>query len=485
MDWAVTILMHFAYGLTGWMGASPLSPDSLDSVIDTEAVTRGAAEIFNNMRAAFSEATAEQLLACLAAIALAWFLRIPTWKLVLHIQRRLPERYSGTTIIHMIKKLLWPALAFFLLCVADQLLSLLDYPSAIATVLAFATGTWVLIRIFMLLLHDTLLVRFLAGALWAVIALNAFGWLDPVFTLLDSHHLPFTQNFGEDGDGGSGISYLSVLQALILGALLFWIASNLARIATGRIDKDRNLPGSSKVLLSQITQGAVFIVAALIGLSALNIPLSAFSLFGGAIGLGIGFGLQQIFAAFVSGMILLVDKSVKPGDVIELGESQGTVNYVGLRYTSVATRNQEEHLIPNDKLLSNTVINWSHSNKFVRIRKQVGVSYNSDVRRVRQLTVEALNSVPRVLSVPSPQCLINDFGDSAVVLEIHFWIRDPQEGVVNVTSDALQAVWDIYQDNDVEIPFPQHDLHIISDKRAASKTEAAPKSKSKTPAKKS
>ncbi|MGB5604053.1 MAG: mechanosensitive ion channel domain-containing protein, partial [Gammaproteobacteria bacterium] len=182
----------------------------------------------------------------------------------------------------------------------------------------------------------------------------------------------------------------------------------------------------------------------------------------GALGVGLGFGLQKIFSNLVSGIILLMDKSIKPGDVISLGTTFGWINYLGLRYTSVITRDGIEHLIPNEELITQRVENWSFSDNLVRLKAPIGISYNSDVRLAMKLCIEAAEIVPRVELAPEPRVQLMGFGDSSVNLELRIWIDDPQQGRANILSEVLLNVWDKFHEHGITIPFPQRDLHVKS-----------------------
>lgn len=162
----------------------------------------------------------------------------------------------------------------------------------------------------------------------------------------------------------------------------------------------------------------------------------------------------------ISGIILLMDKSIKPGDVIAVEGSYGWVNALGARYVSVLTRDGKEHLIPNENLITQTVENWSYSDSKVRLHIPIGVSYDSDVRLVQKLLLQAVQDQPRVLKEPEPRCLITGFGDSSIDCEIRAWIFDPQQGIANVKSDIYFRIWELFKEHGVEIPFPQRDIHI-------------------------
>ena len=215
-----------------------------------------------------------------------------------------------------------------------------------------------------------------------------------------------------------------------------------------------------RALTGNLIRIALISVALLIGLNAVGIDLTAFTVFSGAVGVGIGFGLQKIVSNFVSGIILLLERSIKPGDVIEVGSTFGSVTYLGARYGSVRGRDGKEYLIPNENLITNQVINWSYSNSLVRLDVEFGVAYASDLHAVRDLAVEVAKRTKRVLASPTPLCHVTGFGDSAVNMLLRFWIEDPANGVTNIKGDVLLGLWDSFQEHRIEIPFPRREVHI-------------------------
>jgi len=192
-----------------------------------------------------------------------------------------------------------------------------------------------------------------------------------------------------------------------------------------------------------------------------GIDLTAFAVFGGAIGLGIGFGLQKIVSNLISGVIILLDRSIKPGDVMKVGDTFGWINSLGARYASVVTRDGTEYLIPNEDLITQQVVNWSYSHDAVRLKILIGISYKSDPRKAIALCFEAAREESRILENPPPNVLVKGFGDSSVDIEIRIWIRDPKNGVSNIKSAILLRVWDKFHEHGVEIPYPQRDVHLI------------------------
>jgi small-conductance mechanosensitive channel len=340
-------------------------------------------------------------------------------------------------------------------------------------------SAWVLIDGFTLLVKDPVLSRMISVTIWIIAALNIVGWLDETIIFLGD--LGFSI-------GDIRVSALSIVKGLLALAFLLWFASLSSKAVEKRISRLPNLTPSTRVLFSKIVRMSLFIVAFVIALNTIGIDLTAFAVFSGALGVGIGFGLQKVVSNFVSGIILLVERSVKPGDVIAVGTTYGWVQSLGACYVSVLTRDGTEHLIPNEEFITQKVENWSYSSNLVRIKVPLGVSYNTDLDHARALCLEATKEAVRVQPNPTPACLIMGFGDNSVDLEVRFWINDPRDGVTNIMSEVYAVIWRKFQENNIEIPFPQRDLHIRSAEPLTVKTPPASRSKSssakKTAAKK-
>ena len=212
--------------------------------------------------------------------------------------------------------------------------------------------------------------------------------------------------------------------------------------------------------MAKVARAVLVMLAFVIALNVAGVDLTAFAIFSGALGVGLGFGLQKVVSNLISGIILLLDRSIKPGDVIALDETYGTINALHARYASVITRDGTEYLIPNEDLITQRVENWTHSNSDVRLKIPIGISYSSDVRRAMELCLEAAAVTKRILERPEPKCLLIGFGDSAVDLELRIWIGDPTNGVRNVRSEVLLGIWDRFHEHGIEFPFPQHDVHV-------------------------
>ncbi|MBT5692693.1 MAG: mechanosensitive ion channel, partial [Opitutae bacterium] len=294
-------------------------------------------------------------------------------------------------------------------------------------------------------------MRLGAWIIFVLLGLHIFGILGPVAEVLESMGFAL---------GETRISLLSLLKGIGVLVVLLWVSSLLNRLSKNRIAKLPEVNPSMQVLLEKVVQISLLMIAVMASLSTAGLNLSSLTLFGGAIGLGIGFGLQKVISNLVCGVILLLDRSIKPGDVIEIEGTYGWINSLRARYVSVITRDGKEHLIPNEDLVTQKVTNWSFTDTNVRMRIPVGVSYDTDVRKAMELCVEAGASESRVLNNPEPVCRVTGFGDNSVDLELRVWITDPVNGSGNVRSAVLLEIWDRFQENDIEIPFPQRDLHI-------------------------
>ncbi|RIV88075.1 mechanosensitive ion channel protein [Aurantiacibacter zhengii] len=260
----------------------------------------------------------------------------------------------------------------------------------------------------------------------------------------------------------SMLDALLAMLVIVLVILLAWAVTRLIRFSLRRITR---LDGSQRLLAEKISTILVWALAFLIGIDMLGIDLTALAVFSGAFGLAIGFGLQKTFGNLIAGIILLMDKSIKPGDVISVADAAGNEGFgqirkIGIRAISVVTRDQTEYLIPNENLMINQVVNWSYSSREVRVKAAVGVSYDSDLDLVTELLYKAVEETPRILKTPKPRVNIMAFGNSSVDFEVRFWITDPEGGLANIRSDVYQRVWQLFRENDVEIPFPQRDLNL-------------------------
>lgn len=267
--------------------------------------------------------------------------------------------------------------------------------------------------------------------------------------------------------GTHRFSLLSAINAVVIVAVIYVIAKAANHVLNHLISRASGLDVSQRALVQKLTGIGVIVIAVLLGIDLLGIDLTALTVFSGAAGLAIGFGLQKTFGNLIAGLILLMDRSVKPGDVIVVGDTFGAVGKIGVRAVSVVTRDGKEHLIPNEQLMTEPVENWSYSSRNVRIHIPIGVAYGCDLAVAQRLMVEAATGALRVLDDPKPSVWLKGFGDSSVDHDILVWIVDPEMGVGNVRSDILNRVWKLFAEHDIEIPFPQRDIHIRTTPAAA------------------
>lgn len=328
-----------------------------------------------------------------------------------------------------------------------------EWPHRLMESVVSLLTAWVVIRFASSFIRDPGWSRTLAVVAWSVAALNLVGLLDPTIRTLDNMGL----NMGD-----VRLSVLGIIKAGLVLMVLLWVAGAISRVIEHRLDSSSTLSPSARVLLGKFIKVILIVIAILAALESIGIDLTALAVFGGAVGLGIGFGLQKVISNLISGVILLMDKSVKPGDVIAIDNTFGWINRLSARYVSLITRDGTEHLIPNEDLISQRVENWSYSDSLIRLKLPIGVAYESDVPLAMKLAVESAEGVERVLESPAPVCRLMEFGSDSVNLELRVWINDPQKGVANVQSDVLLNVWNSYHEHGVEFPFSQRDLHIKS-----------------------
>ncbi|MDA5092771.1 mechanosensitive ion channel [Aliiroseovarius sp. KMU-50] len=326
-----------------------------------------------------------------------------------------------------------------------------SYLIGLACTIALA---WVAVGIASFVVENRALRRLIKWGLWIYVTLFYLGAIDEVSGVLNNLALSV---------GDMRLSLLDVIRAVVITGALFAIARMFSRTSAEQIQKNEDISPSMQVLVVKFLQMVLYGAAFFIGLKAVGVDLTGLAVLSGAIGVGLGFGLQKVVSNLVSGVIILLDKSIKPGDVISLGETFGWIQQLGARYVSVVTRDGREYLIPNEDLITGQVVNWSHTNAFVRLDIFFGTAYANDPHLVRKIAIEAATSVDRVLSFRPPVCHIVGFGDSSVDYILRFWIDDPTGGLTNIRGNVYLALWDAFKDNGIDIPFPQREVRLLSD----------------------
>ena len=308
-----------------------------------------------------------------------------------------------------------------------------------------------------------LLTRAIANAaLRSVVRIAGWIWVTLVILGLTDEFQHLVESIGVT-IGATHITLWMVIQAVVLLTALFTLARFLSHASAANISRVEDISPSMRVLVVKFLQLLLYGLALFIGLRTVGVDLTGLAVLSGAIGVGLGFGLQKVVSNLVSGVIILLDKSIKPGDVISLGETFGWINSLGARYVSVVTRDGKEYLIPNEDLITGQVVNWSHSDDFVRLDIYFGTAYGDDPHLVRKVAIEAAGAVDRVLRNKPPVCHIVGFGDSSVDYILRFWIRDPTQGLTNIRGNVFLALWDAFRANGISIPFPQREVRMLND----------------------
>jgi small-conductance mechanosensitive channel len=295
--------------------------------------------------------------------------------------------------------------------------------------------------------------RLVSWLVWGVFALHLTGYLDDVVKALDS--------VGFDV-GKQHLSLYTVLTGLLSLAATLVLALWLAHTIEHRLIGSMPLTGNIKLALTKLARSVLVVLAVLIALPLVGIDITVLSVFGGALGVGLGLGLQKIAANYVSGFTLLLDQSVRIGDMVEVGPHYGEVREIATRYTVIRSLNGSESIVPNETMITTPVVNHSLTDKENQILLPIQVAYSSDLDRVRVLLLEIAAGNKRVLDTPPPRIRLKNFGENGVDLELVVWITDPEEGEFNLRSDLNWKIWEVFKREGIEIPFPQRVIHQAS-----------------------
>ncbi len=347
--------------------------------------------------------------------------------------------------------LVLPTTWALLLWLALSIGTALDRPRLLLSTTATLVAAWIAIHLMSRAVKNPVWARVITWAAWSIAALSIVGLLEPMIELLDSGAIQI---------GQLRISIYTVLKSTIALAVLLSVAVYVSGLIDARIRTSQALSPTVQVLFTKSLKTVLVGLALLIAIRSTGVDLTGLAVVGGAVGFGVGFGFQKIVSNLVSGVILLIDRSIKPGDVISVSGTYGWVTALGGRYVSVVTRDGVEHLIPNETLISERVENWTHTHRRTRLKVDVRVHYRSQLARVIAICEEAARETPRVLSEPEPKCLLIEFGDAGLNLQLRFWIADAQNGVQNVKSAVLLRIWEAFCREQIEVPYPQRDLHM-------------------------
>ena len=356
-------------------------------------------------------------------------------------------------VVAFLHRFEWLFFAGFL-AVAYLITSLTGWPDSnyVIYIVMLLSAAWLFISVASHALRSRMLRKLFAYVAWAYVAALILGIVDDVAAMLDGAGFSI---------GSIRISLLTITQAAMLFAIAMWLSYSVGNFLDRRIQNIDELTPSLRVLLGKITRISLLVIAALVAISGLGIDLTALTVLSGAVGVGIGFGLQKVVSNFISGIIILVDQSIKPGDTITLGETFGWIRELRARFVSVVTRDGREFLIPNEDFITHEVINWSFSDKYVRLDVDFGVSYDSDPHEVTRIAVEAASEVERVNGTHNPPaCWLTEFADSSLNFKLRFWINDPQQGLTNIRGKVMLRLWDAFKENGIGIPYPHREVIV-------------------------
>ena len=352
-------------------------------------------------------------------------------------------------IISLLRRVNW--LYFALLNgLTWSVLQNIDWPGTYLIYISMLLSmTWLFITASVQTIRNRSLRRFLSLGAWFYVAIVIIGIDGNVGEFLDAIGLTIA---------GFRISLLLVVKVVVVLIVALWGSIVLSNFVDRRIQRSEDLTPGLRILVGKVLRISLIVLAGVIALSGIGIDLTVLSVLTGAIGVGIGFGLQKVVSNFISGIIILADRSIRPGDTISLGQTFGWIRELRARFVSVVTRDGREYLIPNEDFITREVINWSFSDELVRLDVDFGVSYDSDPHAVTALAIEATKSVPRVMEQNPPMCWITKFGDSSIDFVLRFWICDPQNGLTNIRGQVLIALWDTLKENNIKIPYPHREI---------------------------
>jgi small-conductance mechanosensitive channel len=322
-----------------------------------------------------------------------------------------------------------------------------SYMLVVAAKLALA---WLMIRLVTSVIRNAFLVKLISLSAWLIAALSIINQLDPAVDALDSISIVL---------GGSRLTPLVVIKLGLLLIAALWLTNVASNFAESRINQSTDLTPSIQVLLVKMIRMGLLVVAIAVALGAVGINLSALAVFSGAVGVGIGIGLQKIVANFISGIILLADKSVKPGDLVTIGDSSGRISAMKTRYISVAAGDGREFLIPNEDLVTQKVVNWTYTDKNTLVKVIFGTNYDADPHQVCKLAAGVAAAAPRATKGRTPNCILTEFTEAGMKFSLTFWIADP-DGMDNVKSEVMLALWDVFKRENIRVPYPVREIRV-------------------------
>src|ERR1700688_4066466 len=322
-----------------------------------------------------------------------------------------------------------------------------SYLLAVAAKLALA---WLIIRLVTSVIRNPFIVRLVSLSAWLVAALSIIGQLEPAIDALDSVSIVL---------GGLRLTPLLLIKFGVLLVAALWLTNVASNFIESRITRSADLTPSIQVLLVKMIRLGLMVFAVAVVMSAVGINLSALAIFSGAAGVGIGFGLQKIVANFISGIILLADKSVKPCDLVTIGDSTGRISAMKTRYISVAAGDGREFLIPNEDLVTQKVTNWTYTDNNTLVKVTFGTNYDADPHLVCKLAIDVAATAKRAIKGKPPNCILTEFAEAGMKFSLTFWIADP-DGMDNVKSEVMLALWEAFKREGIQVAYPVREIRI-------------------------
>lgn len=305
----------------------------------------------------------------------------------------------------------------------------------------------------------------IAGIVWLILALHLTGLLPDIIVMLESVKF---------GVGKSQMSLLLMLQALLIILVTLVSALWISRLIENRLMEANQLNMNLRVVLSKVVRIMISLVAVLMALSAVGLDITLLSVFGGALGVGLGFGLQKIASNYVSGFIILMDDSIHIGDFVTIDNHYGKVNELRSRYMVLRKGDNTKVIIPNETLVTNMMMNHSMSDRNIRVQMNIQVSYQADLELAMSLVLEAAKTQERVLRDPAPCTLLSRFADSGIDLLLNVWINDPENGTAALQSEIYLDIWRAFKEHDISIPYPQREIRILNQATAPTSNVSEP-----------
>jgi small-conductance mechanosensitive channel len=381
-------------------------------------------------------------------------------RLAARLDRRLAERGRSGRITSWVHRIGWPLIALALTIVARSVLARF-VPVSLLTVAIELLVAVVVIRSILLALRQTFpSARWVAGfeqpiafTVWLLTALDVLDLLPALLHTLETVVIPL---------GKSRITLLQLITGLLTVALSTLLALWASSALDARLASATAMPSSARAVIGRIAKPMLMLIALLIALPVVGIDLTMLSVFSGALGVGLGFGMQKIAANYISGFIILLDNSIEPGRLIRVDKYRGVVSEIATRYTVLKGLDGVDAIVPNEMLVGSVVESETFTNTRTRIPLQVGVAYDCDVEQAMAILVDIARAQPRVLTDPPPLAFLVDFGDSSITLELGFWVSDPETGTLGLRSAINMEIWRRFRDAGIQIPFPQREVTVKS-----------------------